>query len=118
MNKLKDKSIAQIRELICKIVGPGGFMPPDWVTVRRWRENLLEVERLDDDGIRSLLEVHYKADFSAKRKLIPLAEVAKRTGQSIYKVRKIVKDKLFQIGGRFCLEGKDFERLFGGGQGS
>lgn len=110
---MEGKSISETRQWICQLTGPRGLMPPDWVTVRRWREKLEEADRLTEEGMLEMLELHYGQDFGAEVKLNLLPEVQQRSGLSEYLVRKRAGDALIRIGGRLYLSEDDYERIFG-----
>jgi len=115
--EFNDMSIADLRRLIVSIVGVRGHMPPDWVTVKRWRERLMKDDRYCDQGLRELLELKYGEDFGAYRKLVSLSYVKKQTGLSYYKVHRIAQGNgiLVTFCGRYCIERGDYERVFQGG---
>jgi hypothetical protein len=79
------------------------------------------MERLDRSGmgvseetIKSVLELTHEMDFGAKLKLISVAQIGRETGLSRYLIHKKAGDKLLKFGGRYCVNRKDYKRLFSG----
>lgn len=103
-------TVADLRRWILDRISPGDS-PPDWVTIRRWKEKL--GTSLSEEAILEMLELHYGKDFGAKRKLILFSEIVRETGQSEYFVRKKTKGMLVRIGSRLYLDRKDYEQIFG-----
>lgn len=107
-------SVAELRKFICEQTGPRGLMPPDWVTCRRWKENLESADMYSVEMILGLLEVHYKVPFGAKDPLIRLVDIQKNTGLSKFRVRSIAEQNgiLIEIGGRQYVRSSDYKMRF------
>jgi hypothetical protein len=114
MKGKNENSVSQVRQFISKVVGVRGHMPPDWTTVSRWMEKLENAGGLTKEGILQMLELHYNDDFGAKEKLMSMPDVEKKMNITPYMARKIAKDAgiLIQLGGRYCIRKKDFERVY------
>jgi hypothetical protein len=112
-----ESSVSEVRQYISSIVGVRGHMPPDWTTVSRWMEKLREdTDKLNEEGVLQMLEMHYKDDFGSKEKLISLPDVQEKAGVSRYNAIKASKEAgvLMQLGGRYCVKESDFQKVFGG----
>jgi len=94
------ETVVELRKFICGLTGPKGLMPPDWVTVRRWKEKVKESGN-EEKRVRQLLELHYGLDFRSMDRLIPLVEIVKKTGMNIYRVKQVAKDIIEKVGGRY-----------------
>jgi len=109
--------VVDLRNRICEIIGPKGLAPPDWTTIKRWKEKLGEIGWLCDDGIRAFLEMRYGEEFGAEGKLVGLPTVAKMVGR---RDPYMLKDSMYRcglggwimkIGNQYYMRKEDAERL-------
>lgn len=109
-----ESSVSEVRQFMSKVVGVRGYMPPDWTTVSRWMDKLKDAGGLNEEGVLQMLEMHYNDSFGAKEKLMSMPDVEKKMNMTPYKARRIAKDAgiLIQLGGRYCVKKKDFERVY------
>ena len=108
----KSNKIASYRKYICKVVGPRGYAPPDWTSIREWVEKLEEAKMDVPNGLLNLLELYYDDDFGAKDKFITRGKLKKQYNLNTNEANRLFKNDWFQIGKQYCVYQEIVEKRF------